>query len=123
MNKKYIIEEQSGVTIIKFLKRPTYGDCKTALDDLAENYSYKLRLWDLTETKFSLTIEEVNRIAEYGKSIFKNKNRAAFVVSSELAHNELQIFTMLRDHENTDLKIFRSKDDAILWLKSTDPTI
>ncbi len=75
MSKNYTIEHVNGITRIQFSKNPEYNEVQTVIDDIAENFPYVKRLWDFSNIKFDLSVDEIKAIAEilktYPKAIEK----------------------------------------------------
>ena len=83
MSKNYLIDYIDGITRIKFLHKPTYDEAKMAIDDIAENFPYDKRLWNISNIHFNFTIGEIMSIAEYGKTKFTKPNKIALVASDD----------------------------------------
>lgn len=118
MSDKYVITVEDGITRIKFLVNPTYEDTKKIIDEIVENYPYERRLWDMSEINFDFTTAEIQLIAEYGKKKFIKPNKLAIYAVNDLAFGEMRQFEVYREEEGKALpKVFRSKKEAIKWLK------
>lgn len=59
MINNYIVTVDNGITYIKFLESPSFGQIKVIIDDIAENYPYEKRLWDLSSVSFDLPVSEL----------------------------------------------------------------
>lgn len=117
MSKNYLIDYIDGITRIKFLHKPTYDEAKMAIDDIAENFPYDKRLWNISNIHFNFTIGEIMSIAEYGKTKFTKPNKIALVASDDLAYGEMRQFEVYREQENhSETKVFRGEQEAIEWL-------
>lgn len=121
MNNSLITHEisvEDGITVIKFLAKPTYQDLVNIIDDIIENYPYERRLWDLSEINFDLSLSEIQQIADYGKQKFIKPNKLALFATQNLVFGEMKQFEAYREEENHALpKVFRSKTEAMDWLK------
>ena len=114
------IETEDGITRIRFSRRPTYEECRAAVDDLADNYPYERRLWDFSGINFDLTQEEIRSIAHYGKVRFSKPNRAAIVAPNDLAYGEMRAFEVYRRQEGHAVaRVFRTESEAVQWLRSS----
>jgi len=119
MSNTHIITHEESITIIKFLVNPTYHLIKLIIDEVAENYQYEKRLWDLSEIQFDLTLEEIQLISEYGKRKFTKPSKLAIYAVDDLAFGEMLQFETYRKEEGRTLPmVFRNEQDAIDWLKS-----
>lgn len=119
MSKTHTITIEDGITRIKFLAKPTFDQVKLIIDEIAENYPYEKRLWDLSAIKFDFTTIEIRMISEYGKRIFTKPNKLAIYVTDDLAYGEMRQFEVYREEENKLLpKVFRDEQTAIMWLNS-----
>lgn len=75
MSKLYNIQYSNGITKITFFEKPTFEEAQHAIDDVAENYPYEKRLWNLSESNFNFTHQEIINISRYGKSKFIKKKQ------------------------------------------------
>jgi len=116
MDKTHEIIYEGGVTVVKFIMKPSFDQVKLIIDDISENYSYEKRLWDLSEIDFDFTTEEIRLIAEYGKRKFTKNNKLAVFATSDLAFGEMRQFEVYREEEISTPKVFRDKQNAINWL-------
>lgn len=117
MSKNYLIEHENGITKIKFYSKPTYNEAKDAIDDIAENFPYEKRLWDLNNVDFDFSTDEIIKIAAYGKSKFLKPNRIALIASDDLVYGEMRQFMVYREEESkADARVFRTEEEAINWL-------
>ena len=118
MAKHYTIEQVDGITIIVFLKTPTFDEAKEVIDKLAEENSYHFRLWDFSHVLFNFTSVEIQEIALYAKSKFLEKNRIAVVAPQDLAYGILRAFEVYRRQDMHSIpRAFRTKQEALKWLE------
>jgi len=118
MANTYTIEKVSPITVIVFAADPTLVDAKEAIDELAENNSYHLRLWDFSNVLFDFTLEEIKEIARYGKSKFLEQNRLAVVAPQDLAYGILRSFQVYREEDtHSVVNVFRKRHEAMEWLE------
>ena len=118
MPKEYKIEKVDSVTTIVFAKDPTLAEAKEVIDQLAENKSYHLRLWDFSNVLFNFTLEEIQEIAQYGKTKFVERNRIAVVAPQDLAYGILRSFEVYREEDSHSVvKAFRKRNEALEWLE------
>ena len=119
MSETHEITVVDGITKIKFLVDPTVEDCKSIIDDLAENYPYEKRLWDLSDIVFNWTMEEIKTISEYGKYKFTRPNKLAVYAVDNVSFGEMRQFEVYREEEGKALpRAFRDEQEAIDWLNS-----
>ena len=117
MSKIYNIEYLNGITKINFLEKPTFEEVQHAIDDVAENYPYEKRLWNLSDSNFNFTTKEIIDISKYGKSKFIKPNKIAIVATNDLAYGEMRQFMVYREEENkADACVFKTEEEAINWL-------
>jgi hypothetical protein len=117
MTEKYKIEHVDGVTRIKFFSKPSYEDTQMVIDEIAANYPYDKRLWDLTNVDFDFTMSEIQAIAAYGKSRFIAPNKLAIVTDSDLAYGEMRAFEVYREEQGHSVaRAFRNEEQAREWL-------
>ena len=118
MRKRYTIEHIDGITEIRFSQAPTYADARAAVDEIATGFPYEKRLWDLSNIAFDFTMDELRSIAEYGKLVFTQPSRAAFVTPQDLAYGELRAFEVYREQSgHATARVFRTRQEALVWLK------
>jgi hypothetical protein len=119
MAKSYTIEYVSDVTKVLFIKTPSYSEIKFVIDDIADNFPYEKRLWNLINTQFNFSENNLKAIAEYGKTKFTAPNKLAVVAPNDMAYEEMKIFQDYRSEgEHSQARIFRSEPEALDWLKS-----
>ena len=98
---------------------PITGPDKKIIDEIVQGYPYEKRLWDLSEIKFDLSLNEIKLISEYGKSKFTKTNKLAIYATNDLAFGEMRQFEVYREEEGKVIpRVFRTKQDAISWLNS-----
>jgi glutaredoxin len=118
MSKTHKITHNDGITKIKFLVSPSYGQVKSIIDEVSEKYPYEKRLWDLSEIKFDFSTIEIKMISDYGKQKFTKANKLAIYVVDDLAFGEMRQFEVYREEEKSLPGIFRNEQEAIEWLNS-----
>ena len=116
MAKIYLINHENGITCVRFIQKPSYADLQRAVDDLAENYPYEFRLWDLSDVLFDLSMEDIQAIADYGKRRFTKPNKAAFVAPQDLSYGVMRAFEVYRKQDHADARVFRTREEALEWL-------
>ena len=114
----YSIDHIDGITEVRFSRAPSYADTRAAIDDIIANYPYDRRLWDLSHIDFDFTMDELRSIAEYGKLVFTQPSKAAFVAPQDLAYGELRAFEVYREQtDHAAARVFRTRAEALAWLK------
>jgi hypothetical protein len=75
------------------------------------------QLMDLTQvTSVALTTEDVRQLAR--TVLFSQHSRRALLASSDEVFGMARMFGILRDTEGeTGINVFRSRDEAMLWLQ------
>ena len=117
MSKNYSIECINGITRIQFSSKPSYSEAQTIIDDIAENFPYEKRLWDLSNIKFNFTMNEIKAISAYGKSKFLKPNKLAIIAPDDLAYAEMRVFEVYREQEEHAVaRAFRVEKEALEWL-------
>lgn len=118
MSNNYSIEFVNGITRIQFFNKPSYSETQAVIDDIAENFPYEKRLWDLSNIKFNFTMNEIKAISSYGKSKFLKPNKLAIIAPDDLAYAEMRVFEVYREQEEHAVaRAFRAEKEAIEWLK------
>ena len=118
MSKIYNIKHEDGITFIELSRRPVYEELVEIIDDIADNYPYELRLWDLSVVGLALDNNEIQNIAQHGKKRFTRPSRMAIVAKQDLAYGISRVFEVYREEIGSSAKVFRDMNEAIAWLKS-----
>lgn len=116
MDKNYTISVTDKITKVCFLKEPTVEDILNSIDDITENYSAELRLWDIS-CGINLSSDGLKHVAEYGKSKFLTSSKMAIVASKDLTFGLSRMFNFYREDGITDQGVFRTEQKALDWLK------
>jgi hypothetical protein len=115
---KFEICSEDGVAIARFFEEPTLEDVLRAIDEF--DPESVLRLWDVS-VGLSLSSEELQRVAEHGKSRGFGPGRVAFVAPRDLGFGLLRQYEVYREAEGQELRVFRNAGDALAWLREGDP--
>ena len=116
MTKNYTIQILDEVSIVRFTEPPSYSDIINTLNEFSDN-EQPLRLWDLT-SGMNLTTNELISIADHGKKTLKKAAKVAIVAPSDLTFGLSRMHGVYREQDSLDANVFRSKEEAINWLKS-----
>jgi hypothetical protein len=103
-----------GITIININKNLRHTDIKPIIDDLAANYSYKLRIWNLSG--LTITSEEIYELANYSKLKLTGRSECAFVTNSDLAFGYCRVFLARREDGDCEINVFRELEQAKKWI-------
>ena len=101
MSKPYTIEINRGITIVCFTDNADMDAVTITIDDLVENYSYTLRLWDLNKKNLHIDSRQLKEIARYGKSCFTKPSQAAIIAPKEFDFSSSQLFIAYRQDDTT----------------------
>jgi len=113
----YAIKHENGITLIKLFEKINYEEGKQLLDEIAANYPYQRRLWDMSEITFDYTMDEIIKIAQYSKKIFTKPNKLAVYTLSDLTYGVIRELEVYREVEGkVESRPFRNKQEAIDWL-------
>jgi hypothetical protein len=75
-------------------------------------------LWDLRDARFSLTADEVQKMAEFMKQQSPVADlRMAFLVTSDLEFGLIRMFGVFRESQHAKTAVFRDIKQATWWLK------
>lgn len=112
------ITVRNGITSIQFGIAPSYQEVRRVIDELADKYPYEYRLWDFSNVQFDFSMDEIRKIAEYGKKKFRNSNRIALVAPDDLAFGELRAFEVYREElGHAEARVFRTVEEATGWIE------
>ena len=71
----------------------------------------------MSNIKFDFTLEEIQAISEYGKSIFTKPSKIAIFTDYDLAYGEMRQFMVYREQKgHTTPIVFRDEKAATDWL-------
>jgi len=112
----YNIQVLEDITYIRFTESPSYDDVVVVLNEIANNYPYEKRLYDLSSIKFDLTYVELQNLTYHGKQLFVKPNKLAAVAPDDLAYGEMHQFSVHRDDEVCQTRYFRTEPEALQWL-------
>ncbi len=116
---RHRITVEDGITWIRFRESPDYEDFRIATDELATRHPQKRRLWDLRDVEYRLTLDQLDRISEYGKSRLTEPCRVAVLVSGAFEYGVGRQFEAVRTVPvHTEVHIFRDQADAVAWLQA-----
>ena len=119
MEKSYFIEVIDGITTTTFFKKADILELKAAMDEALETGECRLRLWELKEG-VTLSEKAMKTIAEYGKKILPTPSKGAIVASDDSSYETMKNVDAYRRQEQHETRVFRSKEDAIRWLKEDE---
>jgi len=118
VGKVYDIEIIDGITTITFFVKPDLSDIKNAMDEeIVRSVDSRLRLWYM-QAGIDLPSEKIKEIARYAKEHLPTFSRAAIVAADDLSFGLMRLGDVHREQEHHITRVFRTKDEAILWLKS-----
>jgi hypothetical protein len=119
MDKCYTTELIDGITMTTFFRKPDLSEVKTAMDEALSTGKCQLRLWELKEG-ISFSYEEIETIAEYAKKILPAPSKGAIIVTDDFSYGLMRVHDVHREQEQHETSVFKSKQDAIKWLKEGD---
>ena len=124
MSQVWKVTVEDGVTVVRILSRPSYADLQAALDEVVQNYNFEYRLWDFSGDQFNLSLDDIKAMAEYGKSMVDSEStRVAIVAPHDVDFGSFRLFEVYRKKDNrTAVRVFRTKPEALEWLKNTAST-
>ena len=116
MEKCFSVKVIDGITITCFFNKPTLLDAKKAMDEALLTAQCRLMLWDLKEG-IDLPAEQLKEIARYGKKVNSLPSRAGIIASDDVSFGLMRIYDAYREQEQHETRVFRSRQQAIKWLK------
>ncbi len=90
------------------------------VDDVGRNFASSLRLYDLTVSGFSLSTEQLNLLADYGKAQAFPPSKVALLVSNDLAFGLSRMFNVFREDDISEHSVFSDEQRAREWLAGPD---
>lgn len=113
---KYSINIENGITHVRFNETLRYNDIKPLVQSLAGKNIYRKRIYNVIDVGFELSKEEIIKLSNLGKNIFKEKNRGCIVTNQILPFGEGRQFSTYREDEYCEFDVFKKIDEAIIWL-------
>ena len=110
-----IFDKTNGITTIQFSKQPSIDELFNALDDVERT---NLRLWDFSGEGVDLTGNQLLQLYEYSKSKLLRPSKAAILATNDLTFGLSRMMGVYRDKEQSETKVFRTKQEALEWLQS-----
>ncbi|MCF8070725.1 MAG: hypothetical protein K9L30_19260 [Desulfobacterales bacterium] len=116
MDRCYSIERNNDIIQICFFKKPNKSELKEAMNDVLAQGDCLLRLWEL---KKGIVIDnsQIEEIAQYGEEIWPVPSKAAIVAPDDLSFGLSRVHDVYRDQNKRKTMVFRTKQEAIKWLK------
>ena len=121
MPKEYSIEVVDEIAVVHFKKKANALDVLSAIDDVAAIGKCNRRLW-IFDSGFesSTRIDDVRKVANYGKKIWPVPSKVAFVASDDHAFGLSRMHEVFGEREGVESNVFRTPQEAIIWLKGND---
>ena len=118
MSETYSIEVIDGYTKIDFFVKPEFSEAQACIDDLALNYPYEKRIYNLGKAGITFTTDEIIAIVVYGKSKLIRPSLVAFVASDDLTFGLMRQLEVYRgdDDSGTQVMVFRTEQEAAHWI-------
>jgi hypothetical protein len=110
---------EEGISIIHFTDNPGRLEFIEAINELALNYPYHYRLWDLQDVVINLEQNDLRAIVTYVTDTLPEARRAAFVASDNLSFGKLRMLEAYQQQQGfqSRSRIFRDFSQAWQWLQ------
>ncbi len=116
----YEISEQPDFIRIDFYRNPTVDTVLEIQHKLSDGYPSRRRLYCLNDTKFLMTVSELQIIAEDADKLPNQPDRVAIVTDHAPSYETARVHRHFRSHPDTEEAIFRTVAEATAWLAVTD---
>jgi hypothetical protein len=115
----YTIRSEDGILQVTYLEPPLPEVILSSFHETVTNHPDSARrLFDLScgvEAEFDR--EQIRRIAQTARELPKPESlRVAIVASDDLVYGLSRMYEAFREDPHTELRVFRSKADAAVWL-------
>ena len=118
MSKSYSITRQDDILIITYDEKTSVQDAKASISEVASIPENNKRLYDCTKLDFaSSTMEDVKELVQHSLGKFSPGSIKAVVVADDLGYGLNRAFEGMRFEEKIESMVFRSKADALEWIK------
>ena len=107
------------VKVVGEITAKQHAECMSEIINSDEIPSETNALWDLTEMDFSLVDIELEREIARTRELLNEERgsaKVALVSCYDLGEPLLKMFKILTRHLDQELKIFRTRQEAIDWL-------
>ncbi len=115
MQQYYQLDIIDGVLFLKFLRKPSSVEIKSAIEQASMLGNIRLRLWEFPENCL-FSEDELLLIRTKTKKIWPGPSRSAILADERLAtvfQNHLNQIVESKEHKT---KVFRQKAAALSWL-------
>ncbi|MCI5105100.1 MAG: hypothetical protein MRY76_00135 [Pseudomonadales bacterium] len=112
------VRVEDGISIIHFTHNPGRLEFIEAINELALNYPYQYRLWDLRDVVIKLEQHDLRAIVSFVTDTLTEARRAAFVTSDNLSFGKLRMLEAYQQQHGFQSlsRIFRDFPQAWQWL-------
>jgi hypothetical protein len=117
MSNIYTIEITEGITVVRFSAAPGLRELLGLIDEITGNYPYERRLWDFDAHGVDVGPDDVRQLAKYAKLKFVKPSRMAIVAPQDLVFGLSRLFEAHREDALVQTRVFRSEQEARVWLK------
>ncbi len=111
---------EDGISIIHFTRSPGRLEFIEAINELAANYPYQYRLWDLQDVVLELDQDDLRAIVTFAGETLTDARRAAFVASNNLSFGKLRMLEAYQQRQpdfQSQSRTFREFRLAWQWLQ------
>ena len=91
----------------------------SAIEESEQFISSDRELWCLSGTDFDFSSEELEEFGRRAKAKSNRPKKTAIVCSQDLVYGLSRIFSVYAGEGRIKLKVFRSEEEALIWLKDT----
>lgn len=120
MSGFYTITSEAGVTRVRLHHQPDFNTIQRIIDDLAENHDYQHRLWDCSDARINMPMDEIRVLSAYERTRLKGPGKLAIIAPDDLTFGEMRAFGVYREDPLAKVMFFRSEDKALSWLYAED---
>lgn len=115
-NQGYTISYQGSVQIVVFEASPSATSIKEAIEAMAAEKLSDKRVWDFSQSGFTLSPEEIRNVASFAGITYKQPSRVALVASEDLSFGLSRSYNAYRENSGTELEVFRTREEALEWI-------
>lgn len=113
-----------GIVIVRLNRTASFQEMASLLDHLASKEWYRLRLYDIRDVEITNRVEDLIKIADYGRKVFPKTNRCAWVANLDLSFGLARLTAGYREQpEVCHCRVFKSIDEAHEWLLAESAVI
>jgi hypothetical protein len=113
-----ISNDGKGYYHISFEAPTSFEEIFDAIEESESFVGTERELWNITSIDFDYSTEQLENFASRAKNKTTKPRRVAIVATKDLAYGLSRMYSVFREEGNIQVEVFRSEQEALLWLNS-----